>query len=320
MNYIMKIKKKISIIVSVYNEQDSLPFFYEELSSVLLDVELDKEIVFVNDGSTDDSLLFLQSLIICDKRVKIVNFSRNFGHEAAMLAGLDYCTGDMAVCMDADLQHPPHYIPVLIEKWEAGYDIVNMIREDREDGGIFRRLTSSVFYGLSNKMLNTKIEPNASDFFMMSRRVMDILKTQYRERTRFIRGFIQMIGFNRTAVRFSAPKRIAGESKYSFFKLLTLSFMAISTLSKVPLKIALWCGICSGLFSVVVAIYSLFMWIVEKPVSGYTTLVIFMSMMFCVNFIILGIVGQYIGNILDEAKQRPSYIVMDIFESETTEI
>jgi polyisoprenyl-phosphate glycosyltransferase len=301
--------QKLSIIVSVYNEEESLPHFYKTLKQVVSSLSFDTEIIFVNDGSSDQSLGVLREISQEDQSIRIIQFSRNFGHEAAMLAGIDFCRGDVAICMDADLQHPPTCIPEMVELYFNGSDIINMVRTDRDDGGWIKKMSSKYFYAITNKILHSKLEPNASDFFLISKKVIHLLQNNYRERTRFIRGFIQIIGFNRTTLPFVAPKRVAGESKYSFFKLLTLSFSAISTLSKVPLKLGLWCGFLSGLFSVIVAIYSLIMWFVDAPVSGYTTLVILISAMFCVNFIVLGIIGEYIGHLFDEVKGRPHYII-----------
>ena len=302
---------KLSIIVSVFNEEASIPMFYQELKNILQNVDFEYEILFVNDGSTDQSLDKIREIKQQDNQVHLIDFSRNFGHEAAMLAGIDFCTGDAAICMDADLQHPPRSIIEMWTKFQEGFDVINMVRMDRKDGGFFRKITSKAFYSITNKMLNSKLEPNASDFFLISKRVIHLLQNNYRERTRFIRGFIQIIGFNRTTITFHAPERIAGVSKYSFFKLLTLSFSAISTLSKVPLKLGLWSGLLSGLMSIIIAIYSLVMWFIDKPVGGYTTLVILISGMFCVNFIVLGIIGEYIGHLFDESKGRPHYIVME---------
>ena len=303
--------KYLSVVVSVYNEENALIPFYNDLSKVLSEIDKEAEIIFINDGSRDKSFEVLKSLSENDDRIFIVNFSRNFGHEAAMIAGIDYSKGQNIVCLDADLQHPPHYIIDMLKKMEEGSDIVNMVRTDREDGGVVKKITSNLFYWVTNKMLKAHLEPNASDFFMISARVANQLKSNYRERARFLRGFIQIIGFNRTSIEFAAPKRIAGESKYSLFKLISLSLQAVSTLSKIPLKIALWFGSLFAIFSIIIAIYSLIMWIVDTPVSGYTTLVILICAMFSINFIILGIIGEYIGFLFDEAKCRPIYIVMD---------
>lgn len=303
--------KYLSLVISVYNEEEALIPFYNQLSNVLAEIEKEVEVIFVNDGSRDKSFEILKSLAEKDKRLLIINFSRNFGHEAAMIAGIDYSKGKNIVCLDADLQHPPHYIIDMLQKMEEGNDIVNMVRVDREDGGLIKRLTSNLFYWVTNKMLKAHLEPNASDFFMISSRVADQLRNNYRERARFLRGFIQIIGFNRTSIEFKAPKRVAGQSKYSLSKLISLSLQAVSTLSKVPLKIALWFGSLFAIFSIIIAIYSLIMWIVDTPVSGYTTLVILICAMFSINFIILGIIGEYIGFLFDEAKKRPIYVVMD---------
>lgn len=307
----IKNMQKLSIIVSVFNEEESLPMFYQELKKVLQNISFEYEVLFVNDGSTDQSFDKIRLIKQQDEHVRLINFSRNFGHEAAMLAGIDHCTGDAAICMDADLQHPPQFIIDMWAKFQEGFDVINMVRMDRNDGGWFRKATSKAFYSITNKMLNSKLEPNASDFFLISKRVIHLLQNNYRERTRFIRGFIQIIGFNRTTIAFSAPERVAGKSKYSFFKLLTLSFSAISTLSKVPLKLGLWSGLVSGLLSIIIAIYSLVMWFIDKPVGGYTTLVILICGMFCINFVVLGIIGEYIGHLFDESKGRPHYIVME---------
>ncbi len=303
--------KYLSLVISVYNEEEALIPFYDQLSNVLAEIEKEVEVIFVNDGSRDKSFEILKSLAENDNRLLIINFSRNFGHEAAMIAGIDYSKGKNIVCLDADLQHPPHYIMDMLQKMEEGNDIVNMVRIDREDGGLIKKLTSNLFYWVTNKMLKAHLEPNASDFFMISSRVADQLRNNYRERARFLRGFIQIIGFNRTSIEFKAPKRVAGQSKYSLYKLISLSLQAVSTLSKVPLKIALWFGSLFAIFSIIIAIYSLIMWIVNTPVSGYTTLVILICAMFSINFIILGIIGEYIGFLFDEAKKRPIYVVMD---------
>jgi len=303
-----------SIVVSVYNEEECVRMFYHSLSETLSLLQISYEIIFVNDGSTDNSLSILKDIATTVHTVKVVSFSRNFGHEAAMIAGIDHACGEAVICMDSDLQHPPAMIPEMLKKWQEGNDIVLMVRNDRKDGGFFRNITSKMFYSITNKLLNAKLEPNASDFFMISQRIIHLLKSDYRERTRFMRGYIQIIGFNKTTIKYVAPSRVAGESKYSFFRLLTLSFSAISTLSKVPLKLGLWCGLLSGLFSIVVAIYSLIMWIIEKPIPGYTTLIIFLSLMFCINFIVIGIIGEYIGHLFDEVKERPIYVVESIFE------
>jgi dolichol-phosphate mannosyltransferase len=199
----------------------------------------------------------------------------------------------------------------MYETYQSGADIITMIRKSRKDGGVQKNLMSKLFYGLLNKISKIKIEPNASDFFLISNRVAQVLKTNYRERTRFLRGLIQIIGFNKSRLEFVAPERIAGESKYSFMQLVVFSFSAISVLSKAPLRIGIYTGLVFAVLSIVVGLYSIIMRFLGQPFSGYTTIVVLMSTMFSILFFVLGIIGDYIGLLFDEAKGRPHYIVMD---------
>ena len=303
-----------SIIVSVYNEEKVLPIFHQEVSAVLdrMSDTADFELLFVNDGSSDNSRQVLQQLMEKDQRVKVIHFSRNFGHEAAMLAGLDHCRGEAAVCMDSDLQHPPTLLPEMLQKYQEGKDVVTMMRTDRADGGVCKHLSSRLFYHIINKMSDAQLQPNASDFFLISRKVVDVLKTDYRERTRFLRGIIQNIGFTKDSINYEAPLRAAGKSKYSFWKLLSFSFSAIASFSKAPLKIGIYSGLIFVLLSIILIVYSIVMWIVNTPVSGYTTIVIFLSAFAGIQLFVTGIIGYYIGFIFDEVKQRPLYIIQSI--------
>lgn len=301
-----------SIIVSVYNEEAVLERFHRELSDVLATLDADFELLFVNDGSTDNSRQVLRKLMAVDGRVRVIHFSRNFGHEAAMLAGLDHCQGEAAVCMDSDLQHPPVLLPQMLSQYQKGKDVITMIRTDRADGGVGKRFTSKLFYRIINKMSDTQLQPGASDFFLLSRKVIDVLKTDYRERTRFLRGIIQNIGFEHDSIQYEAPSRVAGNSKYSFWKLLKLSFSAIASFSKTPLKIGIYSGLIFVILSIILIIYSLIMWIVDTPVSGYTTLIIFLSAFAGIQLFVIGAIGYYIGFIFDEVKQRPLYIIQSI--------
>lgn len=294
---------KLSIIVSVFNEEDVIGLFYNELMLYIMP-EYDYEIIFVDDGSIDNSQKIIAEIIAENNHVKSILFSRNFGHEAAMLAGIDHATGDVLICMDSDLQHPPSLIPDMLNRFEQGdVDVINMVR--KKNTSIF----SAFFYKLVNLISPFDIEADASDFFLISKKIAKILKNNYRERVRFLRGFIQMLGFGKTTLSFNVGKRKGGKSKYSFFKLLTLSFSAISTLSKFPLKLGIYIGFISGLFGIALSIYSIIMKIVQQPVSGYTTIIVFLSLMFSVQFFILGVMGEYIGFLFDEQKKRPIYII-----------
>ena len=314
-------KSLYSIIVSVYNEEAVLPLFYQEMSAVIDSMAdtADFELLFVNDGSRDNSRQVLQQLMEKDQRVRVIHFSRNFGHEAAMLAGLDYCRGEAAVCMDSDLQHPPILLPQMLAKYQEGKDVITMIRTDRADGGASKHLSSKLFYHLINKMSDAQLQPGASDFFLLSRKVIDVLKNDYRERTRFLRGIVQNIGFEKATLNYEAPARAAGKSKYSFWKLLKFSFTAIASFSKTPLKIGIYSGLIFVLLSIILIIYSLIMWIVNTPVSGYTTLIIFLSAFAGIQLFVTGAIGYYIGFIFDEVKQRPLYIIQSIEQNKTDE-
>lgn len=303
----------LSIVLSVYNEADGIADCHREISSVMSSLNCTYEMIFVNDGSSDGTERILRDIAAQDSLVRVINFSRNFGHEAAMLAGIDYSRGEAVICMDADLQHPPAKIPAMLESWRAGAEVVNMVRADRLDANAIQKANSRIFYRLINSISNVRLAENASDYFLISRRVADILKSDFRERTRFLRGIIQIVGFNKTTLEYVASERATGKSKYSFFKLLRLSFTAISSFSKVPLQLGIIAGIIFGLISIVLIIYSLIMWVHDTPVSGYTTLVVFMSAFASIQMFVIGIIGQYIGYIFDEIKGRPIYIVKEVW-------
>lgn len=300
---------KLSVIVSLYNEEDSIVEFKKRLIEILDSMEIFYEVIFVNDGSSDQSKMLLNSFIE-DKKIKIINFSRNYGHEAAMISGIDKSRGEAIICMDADMQHPPELIPKIYNKYQTGFDIVMMIR-NKGNGGFLKNVFSKTFYAFINKLSDIKIEPSASDFFLISDRIANVLRSDYREKTRFLRGFIQHIGFNRTKLEYDASQRFAGKSKYSFIKLLLYSISAIATTSKAPLKIGLTISFFYGVFAVFLGLFSIVMNYIDEPISGYTTIIVFMSFSFSVVFFILGIIGEYIGFMFFEIKNRPIYIIED---------
>lgn len=305
--------EKISVVVSVFNEEEVIKNFYSELNLKLQHNEMDIEILFVDDGSIDKSCDILYEIAALDDRVTVINFSKNFGHEAAMLAGIDHSNGDAVICMDADLQHPPESINVMIEKFKEGYEIINMVRKDYVAPNYFKKLFSQLFYYLINKISPYRFEPNASDFFLISKKVVTIFRNNFREQARFLRGFVQIVGFKKTTVDFMAPKRFAGESKYSFLKLLKFSLSTIFTFSNLPLRLGIFSGVTVGLFSLAVGVYSIIMWARGNVPSGYTTLVVLVSFLFAVQLSITGIIGEYLGYIFRENKRRPIYIIENKF-------
>lgn len=307
---------ELSVVCSVYNEEAGLDAFYQSLHQTLEQLETSYEIIFVNDGSKDDSLRILREIASADSHVRVLNFARNFGHEAAMIAGIDYSRGDAIICMDSDLQHPTDMIPQMLKRKRDGFDVINMVRTRREDDRPLHRFNSALFYKLLNRISDVKIAENASDFFLISKPVAQLLKTDYRERTRFLRGLIQLVGFQCTTMEYVAAPRVAGKSKYSFWKLVKLSFTAISSSSKMPLLIGIYAGLFFVLLSILLIIYSLVMWIMETPVSGYTTLIVFMSAFAGIQLFVTGLIGMYIGYIFDEVKSRPIYVVKEVIENE----
>lgn len=301
--------KSLSIVVSVYNEEDSLESFYEVASSYIKNLDMDYELIFVNDGSVDKSEEIIREFAKKDDRVKALLFSRNFGHEAAMIAGIDYACGDYIVCMDADLQHPPGILKDIIFKFNEGYDIINMIRTSNTDAGLIKNITSSIFYSGINLLSKNKLEKNASDFFAISKKVANVLRKDYREKVRFLRGYVQNIGFKKTSLPYVAQKRVAGHSKYSLHKLLKFSMDTILCFSDMPLKLGLYAGTFSIFLGLLMAIYTIVTWARVGTPNGYATIIVLLCFMFAMLFLIVGIIGQYIAILFTELKNRPIYIV-----------
>ncbi len=303
-------ERKLSVVVSVYNEEKALKEFYKETNKILEQIKKsgwEHELIFVNDGSADNSLSILEELAREDHDVKLISFSRNFGHEAAMIAGIDYSTGDGIICMDADLQHPPECIPKIIEKFDAGYEVINMVRTQNKSAGLVKNVTSSGFYWLINHISDVHFEPNASDFFAISRHVAQVLKDNYREKVRFLRGYVQNVGFKKTNIEYEARARVAGESKYSIKKLFIFSINTILCFSNMPLKLGIYAGVFSAALGVIVMFYTLLTR--QGAPSGYATIVVLLCFMFAMMFLLIGIIGEYIAILFTELKDRPVYIV-----------
>jgi dolichol-phosphate mannosyltransferase len=301
-------QSRISLIVSVYNEEENLNLLWQSIVKVSLTIPYDIEVVFVNDGSCDDSLSILRSLSSSHLSKQIVNFSRNFGHEAAMYAGFEHAKGDIHICMDADMQHPPRLIPNIIEEWEKGAKIVLMERRKNQADSALKTFITKKFYQILKRISEVNINPLVSDFFMVDEQVRMILCKKYKERNRFMRGLVQSLGFQMTALSFEAPNRNAGESKYTFFSLILLSLDAVTSLSKKPLLIGLYLSVLLAAFSVIMSIYSIIMYFLGNPLSGYTTIVVLITILFAVLFFLMGLLGKYISIIFEEIKNRPIYL------------
>jgi len=304
--------KKCSVVISVFNEELSLPSFYKKTLSVLEQCSWDYELIFVNDGSTDKSMRLLEEYVLENQNVYAIEFSRNYGHEAAMLAGIDFSSGDGVICMDADLQHPPEFIPKIIEQWEQGFDIINMVCTKNQDAGFVKRITSKLFYKILNGISPVKFENNASDFFAVSKRVAEILKHDYRERVRYLRGIIQIVGFEKTKIEYEANKREAGESKYNIRKLIKFSVNTMFSFSDLPLRLGIYMGFLVALSGFILMIYTIVNKFLFNVPSGYSTIIVALCFMFSIVLMVIGVIGQYISVLFSEIKQRPLYLIKEI--------
>ena len=306
---------KVSVVVSIYNEEESITKFYSVCSEELKALGRDYELIFVNDGSVDNSLELLNDIAYKDKNVSVIAFSRNFGHEAAMIAGIDYASGDCIICMDGDLQHPPKAIHDIVAKFDEGYEIVSMVRTERQDGGLFRKITSNAFYGVLNKLSGNKFIKNSSDFFAIDKKVANVLRRDYREKVRYLRGYVQSVGFKATTVEFTAAAREAGQSKYTFKKLLDFSTNTILSFSDIPLKAGIGFGAVVAVIGLIVMVCTYVdKYIFKNTPNGYPTIIVVLCFMFAAQFLLLGIIGEYISVLFKEIKDRPIYIVENIVE------
>ena len=310
----MENKTLISIIVPAFNEAETIAAAAHEIAETLagLTGQYAFELIFINDGSSDKTLNLLR--LLHEKRPKLVqyiSFSRNFGHMNALRCGYDHARGQAVICMDADLQHPPAYIPVFLEKWAEGYEIVFTSRQDDAKTGWLKRLSSRYFYGLMNRFSDVHIEPGAADFRLLDRKVVDLIR-QSREHDLFIRGFIPWVGFRQFIVPYTPDARFAGKSKYTLKKMLGLALNGITSFSVRPLRIATILGACISGLAFLYAIYALYAHIVlRETVQGWTSVLVSVLLIGGLQLLTLGILGEYIGRLFIQAKGRPPYIIQE---------
>ncbi len=302
---------EISVIIPVYNEQDNLPVLYERLKPVLNSIEKNHEIIFVNDGSNDQSLGLLTKIAIQDQCITIVELARNFGHQAAISAGLDIAKGKAIVVMDADLQDPPEVLPQFIAKWKEGYEVVYAVRQRRKEG-FFKCLAYKVFYRLLRRMANIDIPLDAGDFCVMDRRVVDIL-TRMPERNRFIRGIRSWVGLNQIGISYQRDVRYAGKPKFTFTRLLYLALDGLVSFSFLPLRIISILGFIVSFFSMLLAIiYTIQKFLHGLNPPGFASLIVAIFFLAGIQLITIGVIGEYVGRIFEEVKQRPLYVIKKI--------
>ena len=307
--------KKVSFVVPVYNEESNLKEFHKRMTAVMAALTYDYEIIFVDDGSSDTSPILLQELADQDNHVEAYLLSRNYGHQLALTCGLDHAEGDAVITMDGDLQHPPEMVPEMLANWEKGFQIVQTIRKATEDASFFKRFTSSVYYLLINKLSRVEITPGGSDFRLMDKQAVQAFRL-YRERARFIRGMVNTLGFKVARMEFVAPPRFAGKSKYSLHKMLHFALDGITSFSKVPLRLAFYMGLLSGLISVLLLFHVLYVkYIIDDAVPGWATMTASVLFLGGIQLVGIGIVGEYVGRIFEEVKQRPLYIVREHIEN-----
>lgn len=300
---------KISLVVPVFNEEDTIPIFYKAVREYVPLKEYEVEIVFINDGSKDSTENIINALAISDELVKPLSFTRNFGKEPALFAGLDYATGDAVIPIDVDLQDPIDVIPQLIEKWKAGADMVLAKRTDRSTDGHLKRKSAEMFYKLHNKISNPKIEENVGDFRLMSREVVENIKLMP-ERNLFMKGILSWVGGKTEVVEYSRAERCAGESKFNGWKLWNLALEGITSFSTFPLRMWTYIGLGVSAFAFIYAAWMIIDKIIwGNPVPGYPSLMTAILFLGGVQLIGIGVLGEYIGRIYVEVKQRPKYVL-----------
>jgi len=300
----------LSVVVPVYNEQEVIEALHSRLLQVLAPDIPSFEVVFVNDGSKDLSPQMLDQISRSDARFKSIHFSRNFGHQAAVTAGLHAVSGQVVVVIDADLQDPPELIHQMIAKWDEGFDVVYAQKKRRQGIGPFKRFSYYLYYRMLGSLTDVEVPPDTGDFCLMDRRIVDLLNAMP-ERNRYVRGLRAWLGFRQTAIMFERPARFAGETKYSFKRLVGLAVDGILSLSKAPLRLAMYMGFAAS----VVSFFLLLAFVIERVFGssqlarGWASTIVVILFLGGIQLICLGVIGEFIGRIYDEVKQRPLYIV-----------
>lgn len=302
----MSEKPRLSLVIPVFNEAENILPLHTRLTKVL---KHSSEIIFIDDGSTDNSLQVITALHQQDNKVKAVSFSRNFGHMAALTAGLDIASGDAVITLDADLQHPPELIPELVKQWENGAEVVNTIRKETKGAGQLKGLTANLFYWLINRIARIDLPAGGADYRLLDRKAVDYLK-RLRERSRFLRGLISWIGFRQTCVEYEADARTAGKSKYSFGKMFSFALDGITSFSAVPLRISTYLGLTVAGLSFFYILYAVYIRLfTDRAIEGWTSVLVTVLFIGGIQLIFLGVIGEYLSRVFEEAKQRPLYII-----------
>jgi polyisoprenyl-phosphate glycosyltransferase len=298
----------LSVVAPVYDEEQLVEQFVARACAAA--AEYDFELVIVNDGSSDSTPELLDRIAATDPRVRVIHLSRNFGHQAALTAGLEHARGDVVVMLDADLQDPPELIPDMIARWSQGAEVVYAVRRQRSGETAFKLATASWFYRLFNKLAQVDLEPNSGDFRLLDRRALDALLTMT-ERSRFLRGMTVWVGFSQTAISYERDARHAGETKYTLRRMLRFSLDAIASFSHLPLQLATYAGILSAGVAFIAIPVVIVLRIADSYLPGFSSITIAILLLGGIQLIALGLIGEYVGRIYDEVKHRPLYIVRE---------
>jgi len=306
----------VSLVVPVFNEEAVIGAFYDRATRALASLEgYCYELVFVDDGSRDGTYERLARFATEDGHVRVLKFSRNFGHQIAITAGIDHAMGDCVVIIDADLQDPPEVVASMVDQWRQGSDVVYGVRMDRAGETRMKLVTASAFYRLLATLTNIYIPANVGDFRLISRRVVNQLK-QLKEKDRFVRGLVSWVGFKQTGVTYHRDPRYAGETKYPFRRMLKFAFDGITSFSTLPLKFATWIGYATAILAVMYLVYVLIAKVLGWNVQGWTTIMVAMLFLGSVQLICLGILGEYLGRVFNEVKPRPMYVVEEVLPAD----
>ncbi|MDP3643898.1 MAG: glycosyltransferase family 2 protein [Bacteroidota bacterium] len=306
----METRKKISVIVPCFNEEEGLKTFNQTLISHLPE-NYHYEIIYINDGSRDQTFQEILKLAENNPSIKYISFSRNFGHQNALKAGYDFASGDCAISLDADLQHPPSVIPELIKKWEEGFEIVNTIRNDHDSISLAKKMSAGMFYRIMRKISDVKIENGMADFRLIDKKVLKQLKL-FPENFLFFRGIIPWMGFNQTVVAFKASERFAGTTKYTFRRMLKFATTGVTSFSVKPLRLSIYLGFIFAFLAFLYGLYATYAFLfTNQAVTGWTSVILSVLFVGGINLLMLGIIGEYLGKLFIENKRRPNYLISE---------
>lgn len=300
--------KKACVIIPAYNEEGNIKAIAAAVDAVFKTLSCEYYILFADDGSTDNTLAIVQELGRENDKIKYISFSKNYGHQVALKAGIDYSDADCTITMDADMQHPPALIKDLIEKWQQGNDVVYTIRKDQQNLSFFKRITSSLFYKLMGRLSDIEIENGSADFRLLDKKVTNEIK-KIKEQDVFLRGLVKWMGFKQTSIAYEPAERLSGQTKYSYRKMMLLALQGITSFSTKPLYAAIYIGFAFSALSLLYIPFAIYSYIAGRVVSGWSSLIVTVTFLGGLQLIILGIIGLYLGKLFMQSKGRPMYII-----------